>query len=103
MFSVACERQRIEKLICTASHHNFGLHDFADPAKLKSLEPTDGKSKDLLGLIRRTGSPNLSTSTRDVLMQHFPAELSHKIFGILTHYSCIQKHGKNALLKNPGN
>ncbi|OXA40774.1 PHD finger protein ING2 [Folsomia candida] len=97
----ACERQRIEKLICTASHHNFGLHDFADPAKLKSLEPTDGKSKDLLGLIRRTGSPNLSTSTRDVLMQHFPAELSHKIFGILTHYSCIQKHGKNALLKNP--
>ncbi|OXA49845.1 Sentrin-specific protease 3 [Folsomia candida] len=93
-------RQRMRRLINKASQRKFELSDFTDTAKLKSLEIGDGHRQDLLALIRKIGSSNLNISTREALKEQYSPELSHKIFGVLTHYRCIQKYGKSILQKN---
>ncbi|OXA38715.1 PHD finger protein ING2 [Folsomia candida] len=92
--------QRMRRLINKASERKFELSDFTDTAKLKSLEIGDGHRKDLLALIRKIGCSNLNISTREALKEQYSPELSHKIFGVLSHYKCIQKYGKSLLLKN---
>ncbi|OXA46275.1 Sentrin-specific protease 3 [Folsomia candida] len=89
------QSQRIRRLICTASEREFQLTDYSDPVKLKSLETSHGKGKNLLVMIRKIGSANIKLSAQEALREHYSPELSHKIFGVLSHYACIQKYGKS--------
>lgn len=103
--TISAERQsqRIRRLICTASEREFQLTDYSDPVKLKSLETSHGKGKNLLVMIRKIGSANIKLSAQEALREHYSPELSHKIFGVLSHYACIQKYGKSFVSQTTGN